>query len=518
MKIAQFLIVKSSYIIPFALFLGSFFIYSYNLEGQPWHGDEITYLGWGGNYFNLIKKGDFGNSCLESLDHCNLLFHIPAFGLTYSPIRNVLIGFPMYLQNDEKGDFYNWSCYWDCYDHNKGPLIQEMTDGRLLSPIFGALTLMFSFMVGKILFNRYVGIVVSFIFLSYDLWVWYSRTVMVEVHYIFFVMLSLLILLHAFKNGHTKITYLVLSAIVFGFALNSKMLAVTFSVLFLGIILFKGLSNKDNCVTSKKKHIAKICFLSIVFFAIALLGLFLAEPGFYLNPLNEISVMKTDMDNYNHDVWYIGYPSIHNIQIKSVVSVFHYVLFPSFIEKQISDPSLNLSGNFGWTYPPTYSSIPLSVFFFVGLGYVLYRISKFKDCTSEVLLLIWFVSTFAFTLAIVKDFSLERYLLPLEISIIFIASYGLWQFVKEISNKKTKIVFVIYFMFIHSIVAFSYWGKIYFSPGTTWVNPLHYGTLQESLDNPFTFVANMSFLGFLLLVFMIRFKKGMKNIVTSKAN
>ncbi|MGC1708250.1 MAG: glycosyltransferase family 39 protein [Nitrosotalea sp.] len=518
MKITPFVIAKSNYAIPLALFLGSLFIYSYNLEGQPWHGDEITYLGWGGNYFDLIKKGNFGNSCLESLDHCNLLFHIPAFGLTYSPVRNILIGFPMYLANENKGDFYNWSCYWDCYDHNKGPLIQEMTDGRLLSPFFGSLTIMFSFMVGKILFNRYVGVIVSLLFLSYDLWVWYSRTVMVEVHYIFFVMLSLLILLHAFKNGHTKITYLVLSAITFGFALNSKMLAITFSVLFIGIILFRGLSDKNASSTFKKKRIVKTCFLGFSFFAMALLGLFLAEPGFYVNPINEISVMKTDMDNYNHDVWYIGYPSIHNIQIKSIVSVFHYVLFPSFIEKQISNPDLNLSGNFGWTYPPTYSSIPLTVFFFVGFGYVMHRISKFKDCTSEALLLIWFVSTFALTLAIVKDFSLERYLLPLEISVIFIASYGFWQFVKEILNKKTKIIFVIYFMFVHSMTTFSYWEKIYFSPGTTWVNPLHYGTLQESLDSPFTFVANMLFLGFLFFMFMIRLQKRTHGIVTSKPN
>lgn len=518
MKMMQFLIAKSSYVIPLALFLGSFFIYSYNLEGQPWHGDEITYLGWGGNYFDLIKKGNFGNSCLDSLDHCNLLFHIPAFGLTYSPIRNILIGFPMYLENDEKGDFYNWSCYWDCYDHNKGPSIQEMTDGRLFSPVFGALTIMFSFMIGKTLFNRYVGIVASLIFLSYDLWMWYSRTVMVEVHYIFFIMLSLLILLHTFKNGHTKISYFVLSAIMFGFALNSKMLAITCVVLFFGIILFKTSLGKDNNSISKKKHIVKTCFLSLSFFAMALLGLFLAEPGFYANPLNEISVMKTDMDNYNHDVWYIGYPSIHSIQIKSIISVFHYVLFPSFIEKQISNPDLNISGNFGWTYPPTYSSIPLSVFFFVGLGCVLYRIGKFKDCTSETLLLIWFVSTFAITLSIVKDFSLERYLLPLEIAIIFIASYGLWQFIKEIYNKRTKIAFVIYFMLAHFMVAFSYWEKIYFSPGTTWVNPLHYGTLQESLDNPFTFVVNMSFLGFLFLMTIIRFQKGTQNIATSKAS
>ncbi|MGB6464047.1 MAG: hypothetical protein WBF38_07475, partial [Nitrosotalea sp.] len=151
-------------------------------------------------------------------------------------------------------------------------------------------------------------------------------------------------------------------------------------------------------------------------------------------------------------------------------------------------------------------------------GYVMHRISKFKDCTSEALLLIWFVSTFALTLAIVKDFSLERYLLPLEISVIFIASYGFWQFVKEILNKKTKIIFVIYFMFVHSMTTFSYWEKIYFSPGTTWVNPLHYGTLQESLDSPFTFVANMLFLGFLFFMFMIRLQKRTHGIVTSKPN
>jgi hypothetical protein len=516
MKIAQFVIGKSNYVIPIALFLGSFFIYSYNLEGQPWHGDEITYLGWGGNYFDLIKNGDFGNSCLKSLDHCNLLFHIPAFGLTYSPVRNILIGLPMYLTNEDKGDFYNWSCYWDCYNHTKGPLIPEMTAGRLLSPIFGSLTVMFSFMIGTILFNRYVGVISSLIFLSYDLWVWYSRTVMVEVHYIFFVMLSLLILLHAFKNGHAKIRYLVLSAITFGFALNSKMLAITFLVLFLGIILFRGLSGKNGDFTFKKKRIAKTCFLGFSFFIMTLLGLFLAEPGFYANPLNEISVMKTDMDNYNHDVWYIGYPSIHNIQTKSIISVFNYVLFPSFTEKQISNPSLNLSDNFSLAHSFTYSSIPLTVFFLVGLGYVVYRISKFKDCTSEVLLLIWFVSTFALTIAIVKDFSLERYLLPLELSVIFIASYGLWQFVKEISSNKTKIIFIIYFMFVHSITTFSYWEKIYFSPGTTWVNPLHYGTLQESLDNPFTFVANMLFFGFLFFMFMIRLQKRTYDIVTSK--
>lgn len=515
MNIVQLVITKSEYIIPFALFLCSFFIYSYSLEGQPWHGDEITYLGWGGNYFDLIKKGNTDNSCLESLDHCNLLFHIPAFGLTYSPARNILIGLPMYLTNEDTGDFYNWSCYWDCYKHDKGPTIQEMTAGRLLSPLFGALTVAFLFMIGKLLFNRYLGVIVSLLFLSYDLWIWYSRTIMVEVHYISFVMLSLLLLLHAFKNHHLKITYFVSSAITFGFALNSKMLAITFLFLFLGVILFKRLVGEHNDSSFEKIHIVKTGLTVFSFFAIAVLGLFLSEPGFYKNPLDEIAIMKTDMNNYNHDVWYIGYPAIHNVNLKSTISIFHYLLFPSFIEKQISNPAINLSGGFGWTYPPTYSTIPLTIFFFVGFVYLIYNARKWRKHTSEVLLLVWFVSTFVITLAIVKDFSLERYLLPLAISILFISSYGFWNFIREISNKKTKIIFSIYFIFAHSVTALSYWEKIYFSPGTTWVNPLHYGTLQESLDNQFTFIVNMLFLGFLLFMFMLRLQKRTYDTVAS---
>ncbi len=500
MKLTSFVLSKSNYVIPLLLFLGSSSIYEYNLAGQPWHGDEITYLGWGGNYFHLIANGDLNDPCLVSLDRCNSLFHIPAFGLTYSPLRNILIGFPMYLTNLDSGNFYNWSCYWDCYNHHEGPSVAEMNAGRLLSPIFGSLTVVLSFLIGKMLFNRGVGIIVSFFFLFYDLWMWYSRSIMVEVHYVFFVLLSLALLLYALKNERQKIPYFILSAIVFGMALNSKMLAVSFSGLFLCIILFKNMSYKKTN-DSQRKRLSRTCLLVFSFFSISILGLFLAEPGFYHNPLDEIKMMKTDMDNYNHDVWYIGYPSLHNLQLKSVISVLHYIVFPSFIEKQVFGPSTNLSGNFGWTYPPTYSSISMSVFFFVGFWYVINKIIKSKTkISNELLLIIWFASTFFLTLVIVKDFSLERYLLPLEISVLFITSYGLWNFILGIQNNNLKMIFGTYAIFAHSETALLYWEKIYFSTGTTWVNPLHYGTLQESLDNSFTFVTNMIFVCFFLLM------------------
>jgi len=398
-----------------------------------------------------------------------------------------------------------------------GPTVNEMTTARLLSPLFGSLTIAISFLIGKILFNRNVGIIASLLFLFYDLWLWYSRTIMTEVHYIFFAMLSFLLLLYAFKTGHLKIKYFISSAIAFGLALTSKILSVEFSVLFLGIILFSWLFKRQSGSTVDKRHIPKIGLSIFLFFGMTAFSLFLTEPGFYENPLNQIAVMKKDTDNYNRDVWFVGYPTIHGIQIDRMLSVFHYVLFPSFIEHQIPGPYPNSIINLGWYNPPTYSSIALTIFFFIGFGYLIHRARKFKDFPSEALLLIWFISTLIFSLAIARDFSLERYLLPLTISIIFIASYGFWNFIKDIPYNKTKITFVVYSIFAHSVTTLLYWQKIYFSSGTTWTNPLGYGTLQESFDNPFTFVVNTIFVGFILFMLMIRFRRKLNHIVTFRS-
>jgi len=70
---------KQSYnfIIPALLLIGSFSLYSFNLEGQPPHGDELLYLSWGGVFFDSLKEGDFNNPCLKKLADCKLLFSPP---------------------------------------------------------------------------------------------------------------------------------------------------------------------------------------------------------------------------------------------------------------------------------------------------------------------------------------------------------------------------------------------------------------------------------------------------------
>jgi hypothetical protein len=138
------------------------------------------------------------------------------------------------------------------------------------------------------------------------------------------------------------------------------------------------------------------------------------------------------------------------------------------------------------------------------------KLKKIKDCIPEILLLIWFISTFIMTLMIARDLSLERYLLPFLVSIIFIASYGFWNFIKSISNNKTKIIFTTCFLIAHAVTSMSYWQKFYLSPGTFWTNPIAYGTLQESLANPFTLFVNTIFTVFFVYLVVIRFQGSAK--------
>ena len=496
---------KSNYVIPLVLFLVALLIYGYNLEGQPRHGDEINYLGWAGNYIHLINNGDLANPCLISIDNCDSLYHIPAHGATYSPLRMILIGFPLSFSHQDTGNFYDWSCYWfACYNFHDAPTIKQMAAGRILSPVFGALTIVVAFLVGKILINRYVGIVFSLLFLFYNLWIWYSRTIMTEVHYIFFSMFAFLLLLYSFKSGRLKIKYFILSTISFGCALTSKLLSIEFLPLFAMIIIMNYFSSTKTNGNTKK--IIKTILIVSAFLSLSIFSFLLTQPGFYKDPFGQVKATKTDMDNYNRDVWFIAYPTVEGIQPVRMLSLFHYTLFPSPIEHQIPGAYPNSTFNLGWNNPPTNSSIPITIFFFVGIAFLIQKIRKDGDCKPEILILSWFVSTFILTLMIARDFSLERYLLPFLLSIIFIASYGFWNFIKKISGRKIKIAFVMHFLLVHAVTSMSYWQKIYQSPGTFWTNPLPYGTLQESLINPFTLFVNATFIAFFTYLLATRYR------------
>jgi len=195
-----------SYLIPILLLICSFVIYSINLEVQPTYVDEVTYLAWGGVYFDLIKEGDFNNPCLKSLTGCELLFDPNWGGVTinYTPVRNFFVGFGQYLTTGEnEGHFYEWSCLGrpnPCWVPELAPSREDYSSGRFFSAVFGSLTIVTAFFIGKILFNRTTGLFFSLILLFSSLWLVFSRIIMTEVYLYFFILLSILLLLKSFKK------------------------------------------------------------------------------------------------------------------------------------------------------------------------------------------------------------------------------------------------------------------------------------------------------------------------------
>jgi hypothetical protein len=322
-------------------------------------------------------------------------------------------------------------------------------------------------------------------------------------------MLALLLLLYSFRTGQPRIRYFISSAIAFGCALTSKLLSVEFAVLFAGIILFYSMHSAQQDRNNSRKKIIKIGIIIAVFFLISILGFLLTEPGFYKNPVLQMGAMKHDMDNYNRDVWFIAYPTTQGLHPIRMILLFNYALFPSPVEHTIPGAFPGSTFDLGWNSPPTNSSVPMTLFFFIGLGYIINKIRKRSDCIPEILLLVWFVSTFFTTLMIARDLSLERYQLTFLLSVVMIASYGTWNFVKYVP-KKIQISFVLVAILAHAITSLYYWQELYFAPGTFWTNPLPYGTFQESIVNIPSLVVNLVFLAFFALILAYHIRESRK--------
>ena len=232
-----------SYLIPILLLISSFVLYSYNLEGQPWYIDEPLYLAWGGINFNLIKEGDLTNPCLKYMADCDLIYTgMYGYEINYTFLRNFFVGFGQYITTGENtGDFRQWSCpyVFSCWDWTLHPTPEEFASGRFLSTIFGSLTIVIAFFIGKTLFNRTVGLFFSLILLFYGLWMMYSRFIMTEAYLYFFILLSIFLLLKSFKkeNNH-RTAFFILGAISFGTALSIKLVALELVIPIVIMILF----------------------------------------------------------------------------------------------------------------------------------------------------------------------------------------------------------------------------------------------------------------------------------------
>jgi len=515
-----------SYLIPILLFMSSFSIYSYNLGEQPSYGDEPIYLGWGGVYFDLIKKGDFDNPCLKDLKGCELLYDPEWKGhyINYTPVRNFFAGFGQYLTTGENnGEFYNWSCAWySCWESEKDPTSEELSSLRFFSPIFGSLTIVLAFFIGKILFNRTTGLFFSLILLFSSLWLVHSRLLMTEVYFYFFIFLSIFLLLKSFKkeNNH-RIAYFIFGAISFGFALNTKLIAIEFVIPILVMILFYDSFNEklNYRFFKKKKNLVKVSSLILIFFVISFISFVAIFPKYYDDTFNQLLKTKDDGVGFG----FATLPTAEKNYLFHTLVTLQVTLLPYIMDSYLYDVfpdearearlSIDSFSNESNTSPSNYSTIPLSLFFFIGLIYLIKKIKTRNLIFSELAVLVWFTFLFIFIVLTINLATIERYYLPVMFPIMLIASYGLGRFIKEIQNQKEKILFFTSFIITHSLYVISFFDKIYIKSdeltlaaqfwiiGTSWLSPLPVSS-QLALNDPLVYVSTITFIMIFVLIFI----------------
>jgi len=508
---------SSSYLIPILLLVCSFVIYSFNLEGQPWYMDETVYLPWGGNYFDLIKEGDLTNPCLKTMKDCELIYSEKrGHEINYTPIRNFFVGFGQYLTTGEnKGDFYLWSSLeWYEWNYENIPTTEEFASGRFFSPIFGSLAVVLAFFIGKILFNRTTGLFFSLILLFYGAWIMYSRMIMTEAYLHFFIFLSIFLLLKSFnKESKHRIAYFISGAISFGFALNTKLVAIELAVPILVMILFyNSFNEKLNFRFFKnKKNLLKVTSLVLVFFVISSVSFVATFPKYYDNTLNQIQKTRSELEGAG---WISSFPYMHKNYLFRGITTLQVTLLPYLIDDTdtqfretpfgfslFTDIFPDQSTKFFKGSPANFSTIPLTLFFFVGLIYMINSIKTGNLKFSEFALLVWFASMFIFIVLTLDWFHVERYYFPVMFPIMLIASYGLWRFVKQIQNQKEKILFSAFFIITHSLYLIPSLNKIYFSPWSFMESPLPVYS-QFSLNDPLVYFSSILFMMIFVLIYL----------------
>lgn len=489
-------------LIPITIFVSAYLIYSYNLEGQPWHGDEVLYDAWGGVFFTQIKHGDFDNVCLKTLDGCTQLYNPPRTGweVNYLPVRNFFVGLGQYITTGtNSGDFYTWSCYWsDCMDKTKIPTLSEFAAGRFFSPIFGALTVLLAYFIGKIIFTKFTGIVFSLLLLFHPLWLWNSRVAMTEVYVSFFMLLTIFLLIYSLKNKNKfQILFFILSGISFGISINTKETAFLILPIIIGSIPLLIYYYKEEI---KKVSIKKV-YKSILFIMLFIFSTFIAfyatNPINYSHFLEHVNLMHHETSSFS--LGFITPPSLENDNVFRTLATIHSTIIPYFFN-YYDQPSKESGRSLSWTGPQTYTTIPIMIFFFIGLGYLIYEISKKNASFSEYFLLGWFVSVGIFTALIVKEFYIERYYLSLQFPLMLISSYAVYRFTRDIDTNMTKIFIAVLFI-CHSLTTLSFWKTIYFSAGDMWGNPMVSVTLQKSLEYSQVVITDMCFIIFLSFMF-----------------
>ena len=335
----------------------------------------------------------------------------------------------------------------------------------------------------------------------------YSRIIQSEIFVIFFMLLSILLILYSVKNqGRTQIKYLVLGAIIFALAVNVKLTALElFPLLFIMILWRSDVNEKFHISKIKdKKFLRKSIFLFLLFLTIVFSTIIITNPYYYVDPISQLNNQYQNLQDFQsvlsdmYSTWsplqkfYMPFLGTFSVTIYPVIDAYYYVFGAENIPQSVVN---------GYAFV----SVPLTILFFVGAWYLLRKIMKKELLFSELLIVIWFLSFFV-TISLGNDsFTQTKYYVPMILPIVLVMAYGFVRCLNNILNKAIQKIFFITTIAAHAVTYLIFWENIYFNPEKIWRLPLDIN-FQKSISDPIVLLCSVIFLISFFIIIAIKAK------------
>ena len=504
------------YLISIIIFIFAYSIFGFNLDGQGIFIDEVFHHTFGMIWYDSVMKGDLLNPCITGIGDCDMLntaCNVHVSIATGGIIKGIFTGVGDEFLSETERTYY--SNLEPCRPIHKNiavageniPSSSELGSARFFFPIFGSLAIVVSFLIGRTLFSNSVGIVFASVLLFHSLSMLYSRIIQSEIFVIFFMLLSILLILYSVKNqGRTQIKYLVLGAIIFALAVNVKLTALElFPLLFIMILWRSDVNEKFHISKIKdKKFLRKSIFLFLLFLTIVFSTIIITNPYYYVDPISQLNNQYQNLQDFQsvlsdmYSTWsplqkfYMPFLGTFSVTIYPIIDAYYYV----FDAENIPQSVVN-----GYAFV----SVPLTILFFVGAWYLLRKIMKKELLFSELLIVIWFLSFFV-TISLGNDsFTQTKYYVPMILPIVLVMAYGFVRCLNNILNKAIQKIFFITTIAAHAVTYLIFWENIYFNPEKIWRLPLDIN-FQKSISDPIVLLCSVIFLISFFIIIAIKAK------------
>jgi hypothetical protein len=450
------------------------------LDKSPTHGDESEWISDGIKLVSLILRGDFSNP-----------FWFRENWWWEGHVAPYIIGFWLRIFGVSSGEWRFWSFAHYGIDGPPGnaaiPPMNILVLSRVPVALLGALACALMFPLGKLLVNRRVGVVSALFLLSEPLWILSSRRAMTDIVAAFFGILGTYLYVRWHRTQSTRsLLSITPLGVILGIAVEAKYTMVALVIAVILIELVTAIEDRQHRHTG---IVAPILGL-LMFLGSFACTVVVLDPFLWPNPLIQLSlIIHNPSAAYGGWVWPSPWDSL-----RWAAGDFNSVVFPLFIGNFDSVPSQPpYSVSLSWQYPGTFSTVPISFLFMIGIAVIFVARQKL-DRFARIAILLWLGTYFVMISLILRVF-FDRFFIPLIPPICIVAAVGFDRVVEFCKTKRQRVAFVLTALALSVWAPLSVYQNLWGGVAPDMANGIEFATMQDSLNgHPFGLILSASYL------------------------